>query len=129
MILTRREQIRYGTQSQYQSFNPEEEAQLIFAKQYNYVFKAKKSNVITLQVQKTLERYEELAYVRLKLAQGKSHVTVQVLQPFNNNGNITLNLKGSLNAVIDCVHDQQHSSLKQSLVEESDRFTQIGYTV
>jgi hypothetical protein len=48
MILSKREQIRYGAQSQYQSFSPEEEAQLIFAQQYNYIYKAKKSNVITL---------------------------------------------------------------------------------
>lgn len=61
--------------------------------------------------------------MRLKLAQGKSHVTVQVLQPFNNNGNITINLKGSVNAVIDCVRDHQYASYKQSLVEESERFS------
>lgn len=73
----------------------------MFAKQYGCTFAYRKSQVISIQVEDRVERYEELAYTQLRLKEGCSKVYFQVLRPFNKSGVLIINLKGPANGCTD----------------------------
>ena len=82
--------------------------------------------VLTISVDGRNERFEELAYLQVKLNPKHSQVTVQVLRLIQKNPVICINLKGSATSVISTCGS---SYSKQILVQETERMAQIGYNI
>lgn len=53
--------------------------------------------MLSIKNEERVERFEELAYLYLKLQDGRSKVNLQVLRPFDKSGVLVINLKGPVN--------------------------------
>lgn len=62
--------------SYFTSYYPEEEAQLMFALQYNYLYSQRKGPVMTIHTNGKLERLDELVYFQMQVPDKKNSVFV-----------------------------------------------------
>ena len=75
-----------------------------------------------------MERYEELAYIFVKLQEGRSKVNVQVLKPFNKSGVLLINLKGPVNGCASAIHSNKGTA-RQMLQAEAERLESLGFNL
>lgn len=63
----------------YKSLYKEEESQLQFAESFGYHFKVRMQRILTLFVQGSLRRYNEVLIQKIQI--GNDQITVQVVKP------------------------------------------------
>lgn len=98
----------------------------MFALQYNCLYSQRKGPVMTIHINGKLERLDELVYFQMQVPEKNNSVFVQVLRPFNASGNLIINMKGSVNAVIDLCNWPTNAA-KLFAAGQAERMTQMGY--
>jgi len=105
----------------YKSLYKEEEAQLYFARSFNYIMKSKKKRVLTIQKQDKTTRYNEVFIRRITI--GDDFLTVSVFKSLDTpNSGMTVYYRGPLKIMLDYLQ----SSVVPQCVLDMEQFQKEG---